>query len=47
MAFTRRALVISGFELYWYSVLIALGALLSFCACAHRQRRPGLTHSTR
>lgn len=46
MAFTRRALVIGGFELYWYSVLIALGALLSFCACARRQRQLGLPQDT-
>lgn len=46
MAFTLRALVIGGFELYWYSVLIALGALMSYCACVRRQKQLGLPQDT-
>lgn len=44
--FTRRALVISGFELYWYGLLIALGVFAGTMLAHGREKRLGLKKDT-
>ena len=46
MSVTRRALVIAGFEIYWYAVLIVLGAVSAFVVCEKRQKLLGLKPDT-
>ena len=44
--FTRRALVIGGFELYWYGLLIALGVFTGALLARSREERLGLPADT-
>lgn len=40
--FTRRAISVGGFEIYWYGLLIALGVLAGFICARAREKRLGL-----
>ena len=42
MSITRRYIAVNGFEIYWYGVLIALGAALAVFAANRRAKRLGL-----
>ena len=44
--FTRRALVIGGFELYWYGIIIAAGVLAGCLLAMAREKRLGLKKDT-
>ena len=42
MTITRRYIAVNGFEIYWYGVLIAIGAALAVFAAHRRAKRLGL-----
>lgn len=44
--FTRRALIIGGFPIYWYGLLIALGAFAGVLLARSREKRFGLKKDT-
>lgn len=46
MKLTRTALVIFGFSIHWYGVLIALGVLLAILLMSRREKRYGLAPDT-
>jgi len=46
MEFSRRALIIGGFEIYWYGLIIALGVLAGCLLAMRREKRLGLPGDT-
>jgi len=46
MTVTREYVAIGGFNIYWYGVLIALGAFLALGLACRRERRQGLEKDT-
>ena len=46
MKITRTALIVFGFSIHWYGVLIAMGVLLAILLMSRREKRYGLAPDT-